>query len=649
MKSRIRTRKKSTREQTPDFSTAPAQPMFQSRPFVVQTQSVQKSQQPDLKTSLRRAQRYGHHLSRLQPAGIATPTVVQPKMGNVEPTNKQGENIQVPPSEGVVQRVLDSEEARNRLQDAQRSEWQRRFGNGQRSTADMMAFGTRAQQANQKRDRREQAANASNSDNPRLAAAYRSQRDNVFRNKWNERFVTTPGGTSTEMQKFANRWNQTEEQAAKFPRADDQTLEAAAHMFASHEKRQERQQVANAPTGDNQTLEAAAHMFASHEREQAVDEKLRQQRAEREQELQELRGNKQPEPYKGTGIGKDARLMVEDPRFKAGYGVQPGYGYQPGYKLERESDPKGFGRRIGPKTYKASKNYLTKHTEELKADPVRYGAELLTNKLPLIGTGKHIASAVHEGKRQKINKSVAKNDNADELTQSIATGLAKNHKRERIMQGIGAGLSGASGVASAVTGGASLAGDHAIKSAITRTIPHIPGLLGEINLVGKGATGINLAATAGGKTQELIASKDRQTRLASRLPQQEANTTNPADAQAHKNKVDEANKALISLGKEDPDFGRAMLAHLSQPAQEPEQEMKSVFSQLNSQKGGADTTSGVVKENTLKPSDVARLTAPEKARLRQRERMQVTDNHGQELNLLEILRKNEKKKWYENK
>jgi hypothetical protein len=82
MKSRIRTQKKSTKEQTPDFSTAPAQPMFQSRPFVVQSKTAERSQQPDLKTSLMRAQRYGHHLSRMQPTGFSAPKAVQPKLGN---------------------------------------------------------------------------------------------------------------------------------------------------------------------------------------------------------------------------------------------------------------------------------------------------------------------------------------------------------------------------------------------------------------------------------------------------------------------------------------------------------------------------------------------------------------------------------------
>ncbi len=77
MKSRIRTHKKRTREQTQEFSTAPAQPMFQSRPFVVQTQQAEQSQQPDLKTALRQAERYGHHLNRLQSVGVSSPPTKQ--------------------------------------------------------------------------------------------------------------------------------------------------------------------------------------------------------------------------------------------------------------------------------------------------------------------------------------------------------------------------------------------------------------------------------------------------------------------------------------------------------------------------------------------------------------------------------------------
>ncbi|MBW4595434.1 MAG: hypothetical protein KME46_21660 [Brasilonema angustatum HA4187-MV1] len=65
MKSQMHARNKTTREQTPD-TTAKAKPMYQSRPFVVQSESALKSQPPDLKASLKEAERYGHHLSKKQ-------------------------------------------------------------------------------------------------------------------------------------------------------------------------------------------------------------------------------------------------------------------------------------------------------------------------------------------------------------------------------------------------------------------------------------------------------------------------------------------------------------------------------------------------------------------------------------------------------
>lgn len=92
MASRLRTRQKISSKQTPDFSTAPAQAMFQSRPFVVQTQTAQKPQQPDLKTSLMRAQRYGHNLSRMHPARVSAPIAIQPKQGNGQHKESQSAN-----------------------------------------------------------------------------------------------------------------------------------------------------------------------------------------------------------------------------------------------------------------------------------------------------------------------------------------------------------------------------------------------------------------------------------------------------------------------------------------------------------------------------------------------------------------------------
>ncbi len=86
MKSRTHERKKKTRQQTPD-TTAQAKPMFQSRPFEVQSQSAQKSQQPDLKRSLKQAERYGHSLSRMATEGR--------KGEREQPAGNQGRPVQL--------------------------------------------------------------------------------------------------------------------------------------------------------------------------------------------------------------------------------------------------------------------------------------------------------------------------------------------------------------------------------------------------------------------------------------------------------------------------------------------------------------------------------------------------------------------------
>ncbi|NMG10099.1 hypothetical protein DP117_25715 [Brasilonema sp. UFV-L1] len=59
--------------------------MFESRPFVVQASRGENSPQPDLKTSLMRAERYGHHLSQIQPFGNEATTAVQPKLETGQP------------------------------------------------------------------------------------------------------------------------------------------------------------------------------------------------------------------------------------------------------------------------------------------------------------------------------------------------------------------------------------------------------------------------------------------------------------------------------------------------------------------------------------------------------------------------------------
>jgi hypothetical protein len=55
--------------------------MFQSRPFVVQSETNNKStQQSDLITQLKQAARYGHRLSQTQPPGVSVPPTVQPQL-----------------------------------------------------------------------------------------------------------------------------------------------------------------------------------------------------------------------------------------------------------------------------------------------------------------------------------------------------------------------------------------------------------------------------------------------------------------------------------------------------------------------------------------------------------------------------------------
>ncbi|MEH2361638.1 hypothetical protein [Nostoc sp.] len=83
MQSRQYSQTKNIQKQTSAFSIPPVQGMFESRPFVVQQQTTEKSQLPDLKTSLMQAERYGHHFDRIYPTELSAATGLQPnhKMG----------------------------------------------------------------------------------------------------------------------------------------------------------------------------------------------------------------------------------------------------------------------------------------------------------------------------------------------------------------------------------------------------------------------------------------------------------------------------------------------------------------------------------------------------------------------------------------
>jgi hypothetical protein len=64
--------------------------MFQSRPFVVQKQQAEQSQQPDLKTALQRAERYGHNIkSELGKQSKQDPKQTQTNQQSIEQTPTQ--------------------------------------------------------------------------------------------------------------------------------------------------------------------------------------------------------------------------------------------------------------------------------------------------------------------------------------------------------------------------------------------------------------------------------------------------------------------------------------------------------------------------------------------------------------------------------
>ncbi len=78
---RLHTHQKNTKIPTPEPSTAPAQGMFQPRPFGKPAATADVYQQPDLKTSLVQAERYGHHLSQMHDTDVSPPQVTQLKRG----------------------------------------------------------------------------------------------------------------------------------------------------------------------------------------------------------------------------------------------------------------------------------------------------------------------------------------------------------------------------------------------------------------------------------------------------------------------------------------------------------------------------------------------------------------------------------------
>lgn len=81
MNSQISISNNKTSNKTLPFSNTPAQKMFESSPFVVQSKN-DNSQQPRLNVSLIQAEKYGHHLNKNNLGNQSASTVVQPKLNN---------------------------------------------------------------------------------------------------------------------------------------------------------------------------------------------------------------------------------------------------------------------------------------------------------------------------------------------------------------------------------------------------------------------------------------------------------------------------------------------------------------------------------------------------------------------------------------
>ena len=85
MSSKVSSKMRNSKKETSGFSNGSDARMFQSRPFVVQSKTAENLQKQDLKKSLMRAERYGHHLSQIDSTNESVPTATQPKLEMGQP------------------------------------------------------------------------------------------------------------------------------------------------------------------------------------------------------------------------------------------------------------------------------------------------------------------------------------------------------------------------------------------------------------------------------------------------------------------------------------------------------------------------------------------------------------------------------------
>lgn len=348
-----------------------------------------------------------------------------------------------------------------------------------------------------------------------------------------------------------------------------------------------------------------AGMQDFHFSEDLMDDLADRRKAERDEELLALgTGRGQPKNPHAHDEAGDLVSMVEDPRFRARY------------QTDRQSD---HGNWFARKFKKGKEKVLDKFQEvksflpgqhsvvpgedygETKSQKAKRvaktvigkGAQMITDKVPFLGSSMTLASAVKEGQRQKVAKDVGKRASAQKpgdamnrpLLQRMSQGLEMGHQKQKIIKGFEAGIGFASDAGSVVTAGIS-------KWASSKTAAIAGNVVSP--LLEKMFEGAEKGVKLGEFLDDELLMRDRKYR------RQAVGATND----------EERSSALGNLAAQDPKFGKAMLDHLA-PGQ------MSLGRELYTNRMIQKPKEG----HTLKPSNVANLGRQELGRLRERERM----------------------------
>ncbi|MBD2343782.1 hypothetical protein [Anabaena subtropica] len=126
---------KNKNKKTWNSSNTPDWGMLQSRPFVLQAQMARNLQQPDLRTSLSRAERYGHHIDQIQPGCLVNTTPVQMLSAEEEEKDKLNPdiNLNINLVASVINRLKSNHQ--NQQSEKDRAENQRNRTNSEAKTS----------------------------------------------------------------------------------------------------------------------------------------------------------------------------------------------------------------------------------------------------------------------------------------------------------------------------------------------------------------------------------------------------------------------------------------------------------------------------------------------------------------------------------